>query len=87
MMGVPLSQLSFREPEVGLWFCKREMYFNRDSGATYTCKVGESVVVARQMTKAGKHSWLLVFNDGSTGYVDWQFEVHGRWSKRFECGQ
>ncbi len=82
-MTLPLSQLSFREPEPGLWICKKEMVFSREGGGVYIVKVGQPVVVVDFRKKGYQIAWKLVMPDGSSCWCEWQYQINGRWSKKF----
>lgn len=82
-MTLPLSQLSFREPEPGLWICKRETVFSLERGGIFILKVGQPVVVVECRHKGLQSAWKLVMPDGSMCWCEWRFDINGRWSKKF----
>lgn len=86
-MTLPLSQLSFREPEPGLWICKKEMVFSLEAGGVYVVKVGQPVVVVDHRRKGYQVAWKLVLPDGRMCWCEWQYQINGRWSKRFSLEQ
>ncbi len=82
-MTTPLSQLSFREPEPGLWICKKEMVFSLEKGGCCIVQPGQPVVVVDYRNKGARRAWKLILPDGTMAWCEWQYSINGRWSKRF----
>lgn len=80
---LPLSQLPFREPEPGLWICKREMIFHLDVGGYITISPGQPIVVVDSRKQGTQRAWKLIMPDGTLSWCEWKWEINGRWSKRF----